>query len=147
MTGDIQEQMRSHQVEKLHKKKVVQKVNSKAGIYDAFGSRFNILENDCFDGEQEHVFGTLENLLSINGKAIQSKDDGGWNDLTPPNKDKKKLDQALINLRRLVTRLENGGLEIGEVDARRDDYSFTFKPQAPNIISMDSRAADQDMEI
>ncbi|KAH0972175.1 hypothetical protein GBA52_024331, partial [Prunus armeniaca] len=36
------------------KKKVVQKVNSKVGIYDAFGSRFNILENDCFDGEQEH---------------------------------------------------------------------------------------------
>ncbi|VVA24074.1 PREDICTED: PRUPE_1G179200 [Prunus dulcis] len=34
------------------KKEVVQKVNSEAEIYDAFGSRFNILENDCFDSEQ-----------------------------------------------------------------------------------------------
>ncbi|KAL6289823.1 hypothetical protein ACE6H2_007333 [Prunus campanulata] len=166
------------------KKEVVQKV----GIYDASGSRFNILENYCFDSEQEHVFGTLENLLSINGKAIQSKDDGRWDDLIPPNKGKKKvggprkvlsdisnksssrpaivlrpssknlphdstitsvseLDQALSNLRRPVTSFNNGGLLIGEVAAHRNDYPSTSKPRALNIISVVSRAADQDMEI
>ncbi|BFG14285.1 hypothetical protein CerSpe_005590 [Prunus speciosa] len=165
------------------KKEVVQKVNFEAGIYDASGSRFNILENDCFDSEQEPVFGNLENLLSNKGKAIQSKDDGSWNDLTPPNKGKKKvgrprkvlsdisnksssrpaivlrpssknlphdstinfvseLDQALSNLRRPMTSIDNGGLEIGEVEARRNDHSSISKPLAPNIISVVSRATD-----
>ncbi|KAL6294431.1 hypothetical protein ACE6H2_002573 [Prunus campanulata] len=159
----------SNALPQKHKKEVVQKVNSEARIYDASGSRFNILENDCFDSEQEHVFGNLENLLSINGKAIQSKDDGGWEDLSPPNKGKKKvgrprkalsdisnksssrpaialrpssknlphdstitsvseLDQTLSNLRRPVTSFDNGGLEIGEVVARRNDSSSTSKP-------------------
>ncbi|PQM33827.1 hypothetical protein Pyn_19723 [Prunus yedoensis var. nudiflora] len=53
--------------------------------------RFNILENNVFNGEQEHVFGTSDNLLPFNGKAIQSQDIGGWNELTPSNKGKKNV--------------------------------------------------------
>ncbi|CAL8995956.1 unnamed protein product, partial [Prunus brigantina] len=119
MAGDIQEEMRSHQVEKLRKMRLN---DNQRGLIDPIGDKdgfgiWNVIpsrkvwkknfengttasedkgkgfipENDCFDGEQEHVFGTLENLLSINGKAIQSKDNGGWNDLTPPNKGKENV--------------------------------------------------------
>ncbi|CAL8098266.1 unnamed protein product [Prunus armeniaca] len=125
----------SNNLPQKDKKEVIQKGISEAGTYDASGSIFNILENECFDSEQEHVFGTLENHLSSNGKTVQSKDDGGWNAPILTNKGKKKigrprkLDQALSNLRKPMTSFDNGGLEIGEVEACRNE------------------AADQDMEI
>ncbi|KAI5350425.1 hypothetical protein L3X38_003316 [Prunus dulcis] len=227
MTGDIQEEMRSHQVEKLRKMRLddnqrgpIDPTRDKAGfgIWNVVSTRKAWKKNfkngttasedkgkgvspEVVHKRQEKVFHSSnalpqkdkkevvqKNLLSINGKAIQSKDDGGWNDLIPPNKGKKKvgrprkvlsdisnksscrpaivlrpssknlphdstitsvseLDQALSNLRRPVTSFDNGGLEIGEVNAHRNDYSSTSKPRARNIIYVVYRAANQDMKI
>ncbi|KAH0992249.1 hypothetical protein GBA52_003732 [Prunus armeniaca] len=117
------------------KKKVVKGVNFAAEIYDSSGSRFNILENECFDGGQEHVFGTstLDHLLPINGKAIQRQDIGGWNELTPPNKGKKKIGRP----RKVLSDISTKSSSRPSIVLRSSSENFPNNPTTTSVSELE----------